>query len=247
MNTVYVSDLDGTLLRDDATLSEFSRNTLVDLLCEGLPFTAASARSVVSIQPILSGLRLSLPIVEFNGAFITELGTGHHVAINSIDRAVVEEVYRIIRDFRCVPFISSFNGSEDCVYYRDILNDGMRWYLNDRVSSRDRRLRPVEDLTDAFRDQVVCITVIDRAEVLSEIRNRVAETCGNRVVMYCYENSYSPGWHWLTVSDRRATKDRAIRGLLDLCGLGEAELVVFGDNLNDVEMFREADRCCRPG
>ena len=65
MNTVYVSDLDGTLLRSDATLSVFSRDTLTRLLSEGLLFTVASARSVASIRPILAGLKLPLPIIEF--------------------------------------------------------------------------------------------------------------------------------------------------------------------------------------
>jgi hydroxymethylpyrimidine pyrophosphatase-like HAD family hydrolase len=48
-----VSDLDGTLLRDDDTLSPFSKRRLQAMLHDGLPFTVASARSVASIQTIL--------------------------------------------------------------------------------------------------------------------------------------------------------------------------------------------------
>ena len=42
--------------------------------------------------------------------------------------------------------------------------------------------------------------------------------------------------------DRRATKDQAIRTLLEQYGLDKRELVVFGDGLNDLGMFGVADR-----
>ena len=123
MSRLYVSDLDGTLLNNEANLSEFSRRTLHRLLQNGLPFTVASARSVVSIRAMLKGLKLTLPVVEFNGAFLSDLETGHHEVINSIEPAIVEDVYKLLHHYECVPFISTFNGGEDCVYYNDITNE----------------------------------------------------------------------------------------------------------------------------
>ncbi len=136
--TLYVSDLDGTLLNNQAVLSLFSQQTLRELLEDGLTFTVASARSGVSIQMMLKGLRLPLPIVEFNGAFITDLESGHHEVINRIDSDIIEDVYPLICKFSCVSLISRFNGTADCLYYNDIINDGMYWYIVDRQSTQDR-------------------------------------------------------------------------------------------------------------
>ncbi|MEH2212702.1 HAD family hydrolase [Nostoc sp.] len=119
MNTFYVSDLDGRLLGDNAILSSFSKKILDELLHQGLQFTVASARSVVSMQVMLKGLNLRLPIIEFNGAFLSDLDSGRHEIINSICPSVVESIYKLILEFGCVPFVSSFNGTEDCVYYID--------------------------------------------------------------------------------------------------------------------------------
>ncbi len=141
-HTVYISDLDGTLLTNKAVLSDFSRNTLQKLLRDGLPFTVASARSVVSMCRVLGDLDLPLPIVEFNGAFISDLKSGRHEIINSIEPSVVEDIYQLISSFNCVPFISSFNGSQDCVYYKDILNEGMHWYLKESLSNKDQKTSP---------------------------------------------------------------------------------------------------------
>lgn len=242
MRTVYISDLDGTLLGKDARLSDFSRGALQELLQEGLLFTVASARSVVSIRTMLERVKLSLPVIEFNGAFLSDLESGRHHVIHRIEPAVVEGVYRLIRRFHCVPIVSSFNGSEDCAYYSEVINAGMQWYLDDRTKVRDPRLRFIADLTHAFRDQIVCLTVIGQEEALSDLERAIQEGYGRSVETHLYESQYSPGWHWLTVHDFRATKDRAIRTLVERCGLTDCERVAFGDHDNDIKMFQMADR-----
>jgi hypothetical protein len=242
MNTVYISDLDGTLLGSHATLSSFSKIMLNELLQQGLQFTVASARSVVSIQRMLKGLNLRLPVIEFNGAFISDFDSGRHEIINSISPEIVESIYKLILEFRCVPFVSSFNGTEDCVYYKDVINDGMRWYLNDCLTKKDRRWRTIEDLTHCFSDRVVCLTVIAQAQQLLELESAIIEIHGSSVETHLIENQYSPGWYWLTIHDYRATKDQAIQTLLENYGLKQSEIVVFGDQINDIKMFKIATR-----
>lgn len=238
---LYVSDLDGTLLNDRAALSPFSRSTLQTLLAEGLPFTVASARSVVSIATMLDGLKLSLPVIEFNGAFLSDLATGRHEIVNSIEPGIVEAIYHLLPRFGCVPFISTFNGTEDCAYYAEIVNEGMRWQLNDRLAAGDRRWRRTDDLTRAFREQVVCLTIIGQQECLTELETAVLESHGDAVEAHLYENRYSRGWHWLTFHDRRATKDQAVRLLVERYGLAGSRLTVFGDHINDIKLFKVAD------
>ncbi|WP_445636195.1 Haloacid dehalogenase [Nostoc sp. DSM 114161] len=242
MNTVYISDLDGTLLGNNAKLSSFSKEVLNELLQKGLLFTVASARSVVSMQTMLKGLNLRLPVIEFNGAFISDFDSGRHEIINSITPDIVESIYKLILEFRCVPFVSSFNGTEDCVYYKDVINDGMRWYLNDRLTNKDRRWRTIEDLTHSFSDRVVCLTVIGHAQQLLELESAIIEIHGASVETHLIENQYSPGWYWLTIHDYRATKDQAIQTLVENYGLKESEIVVFGDQINDIKMFKIATR-----
>ncbi|MBO3463707.1 HAD-IIB family hydrolase, partial [Aetokthonos hydrillicola] len=219
----------------------FSKKVLNKLLAQGLQFTVASARSVVSMQAILSGLNLNLPVIEFNGAFISDFESGRHEIINSICPEIVETIYKLIIEFGFVPFVSSFNGTEDCVSYKDIINDGMRWYLNDCLTKKDRRWRSIEDLTHSFRDQVVCLTVIGKAQQLLELQDAIIQGYGTSVETHLIQNQYSLGWYWLTIHDSKATKDQAIRTLLENYGLEESEIVVFGDQINDIKMFKIAN------
>jgi hypothetical protein len=117
MPALYISDLDGTLFRNDARLSAHSRNTLRELLADGVPFSVASARSVTSIRPLLRGLQLELPVIALNGAFLSDLETGRHEVV--IDPAVPEDLYRAILKFECIPLLATFDGAAERLYHRE--------------------------------------------------------------------------------------------------------------------------------
>ena len=67
---LYVTDLDGTLLQPDVTISDESAAILQRLLDAGLPLTAATARTSFSVMPILRGLPFRLPLILQNGAVV---------------------------------------------------------------------------------------------------------------------------------------------------------------------------------
>ncbi len=246
-STLYISDLDGTLLLPDATLSAHARQRLNSMLLDGLTFTVASARSIVSMQPILKGLNVSLPVIEANGAFISDLATGRHDLINSFESAVAEDIYRQIRIAEKIPCISTFNGTDDCLYYHAVVNEGMQWYIEKCLKTGDSRLRHTTNLAAPLTEDVVCFTVIDKPENLSELRASIQTHVNGNAVCYFYENEYSPGWYWLTIHSHNATKAHAIQTLMQNCSLNEHELVVFGDQVNDIPMFRAADRSVAVG
>jgi len=237
---IYISDLDGTLLRNDATLSPFSRSHLAKLLNDGLAFTVASARSVVAMQAILGHLPLPLPVVEMNGAFLSDLSTGRHQVTHAIDPDILPELYAFVLEQGCTPFLSTFDGQEDCLYYSALANEGMHWYRSDRITARDRRLRWIHDLPACFGEQVVCLTLIERRGVLEHVSAAVRERFPGLLATNFFENTYSPGWFWLTVHDRKCTKDQAVRDVLELAGRRPEDLVVFGDQRNDIDLFKMA-------
>jgi len=242
VNTLYVSDLDGTLLQTDASLSSFSENGLRDLLADGVLFTVASARSVVAIQQMLRGLPLPLPVIEFNGAYLSDLSTGWHEIINALEPSVAVSVYEQIATCGLSPLIASFDGTDDRVHYGAMLNEGMHWYLKDRLAHRDSRWRGATDnLAASLQEQVVCLTTIAKEEELIDLQAAILEAHTGKVETHLFENQYFPGWYWLTVHDCRATKDQAIKTLAKNYGLGDAQVVVFGDHINDLKMFAAAD------
>ncbi|HSC87578.1 MAG TPA: HAD family hydrolase [Polyangiaceae bacterium] len=239
---LYVSDLDGTLLDRSGEVSERTRTGLRALLDAGMQFSVASARSYFSIRKLFGDLELKLPIIEFNGAFLTDYATGRHLEINSLGQALGEELFDRIAHAGQRPFVCSFNGEEDCLHYDELINPGMVWYEGRRRSAGDTRLRRTLDLRSTMAEDVVSLTVMDQDEAgIVALRDQLAHSYGDSLQLYCYENEYSKGTFWLTVHHERASKHIAMQSLRDRWARG-AELVVFGDNHNDVAMLTHADR-----
>ena len=239
---LYVSDVDHTLLDNAGTLSGYSRATLNRLLAQGLRFTVASARNCTSLRALLAGLDLSLPVTEFNGAFVSDLASGRHHLVHALAPAVAADLWTLLQDSGHVPLISTYDGSADRLYYDRVANAGMGWYLEDRRRHRDPSLCRLADLRDGLRDQVVCLTVIGRRSSLLALQGKIDQRHQTAVRSYCFENTYSPGWYWLTVLDRRATKEQGVAALLRLRPeLQGCRLVAFGDGANDIGLLQAAD------
>lgn len=243
---IYISDLDGTLLKDDGEISAYSRKNLIRLLNAGVNFTVASARSIPSLQQVLRGIPFRLPVIEINGAFITDFATGKHLVINDMKNDLLETVYSYITRYNCMPFVSTFNGNEDRLYYQTLPNDGMQWYFDNRRMAGDKRLCKVRRLRSVFVDNVVALTVINTKQQLVNLATKMMADFADDLQMHFFENPYSPPWYWLTIHDKKACKSVAIRELLSYGGFELKDLVVFGDNLNDVNMFKMSPRAIAP-
>ena len=240
MKRLFVSDLDGTLLRNEGRLSTFARSELTRMLDDGLNFTVASARSVHSIREILEDLPLRLPIIEFNGAFISDYPSGEHRIVNSFAPELVESLFAQLRGRGFMPFVSSFDEGEDRLYFQTLDNSGMQFYHDNRVEMKDTRLQPPTDLSQALGGQVVTLTMIDRKTPLVDLQARLHSEFSGRIASWVIENTYSPGWHWLIVNDRKASKAHAVRELAEEYGFEMEGLTVFGDHINDIPMLKEA-------
>lgn len=241
--TLYVSDLDGTLLNRQGQLSGTTRAGLTELLAQGLTFTVASARHVVSIRQLLDGLPLSLPVISSNGAFISDLATGRHELVHGMDGALGEALFALVRRHGQLPFLSVHTPEGDRLYWQRVENAGQQYFVDERVQSGDPRLRACEDLAAQLGGgPLMTLVVVGPHGPLQTLHEDIQAQFGDAVQCHLNEDLYRPDWPWLTVHDRRATKDQAIHILAQRYGLTDREVVVFGDQVNDITMLRAAHR-----
>jgi hypothetical protein len=239
---LYLTDLDGTLLSEGGEVSPRTREGLLRLLADGAFVTVASARSYFSIRKLFGDMPFQLPIIEFNGAFITDYATGRHLQVNSLGAELGEQLFDRIIAAGQRPFVCSFNGTEDCLHYDELTNGGMIWYEERRRKAGDTRLRRTFNLRSTMREEVVSLTVMDNDEAkIRALHAEIADAYGERLQTYCYENEYSKGTFWLTIHHENASKHIAMKTLRDRYAHG-AELVAIGDNVNDLLMLQHADR-----
>ena len=71
-NTLYVTDLDGTLLGSNHAVSTKSAEIIARLQRKGLLFSYATARSVYTGSVVTKNIDFSCPVIAHNGTFITD-------------------------------------------------------------------------------------------------------------------------------------------------------------------------------
>lgn len=234
--TLYVSDLDGTLLRPDATISKAAAKKLNMLISNGVLFTYATARSFLSASPLVKALKLNCPAVTFNGVFVVDPKTGEHLAENTPDEQQLELARAFITENGYAPVVYAYiDGRERVSYLADRLDD-VRTYVESK--SGDKRLRPAANYDELFEGRIFYITLFD----LTEQQRAAADEVFSRENGFAHnfqQDTYNDSV-WYEIYSEDGGKAAAVVKAAAL--VGADEIVCFGDNKNDIPMLLCADR-----
>jgi len=239
-DTLFVSDLDGTLLGPHGMFPAEWAERLNRLIERGLMFTVATARTYDSTHPLLKAVNLQLPVILFNGVFLTEFHTGHNlIKTDFISREVVHGVMEILHPRNMDPFIYT-HGEENRVLHRKATHPGAQRYLNGLEG--DRRLCAVEHYEFLDGEQIAGFLVIDSPERLQPVHTALRARFGHDLNLYFAEDISDPGSYWLQAFHARANKGHMLTRLAERLDRPLSQVTVFGDYLNDLEMFKVAGR-----
>ena len=171
-STLYICDLDGTLLRSDATLSDFARDGINELIEAGVCLTVASARGTAGMRALLDGVRLQLPVIELNGAFVSDMHSGRHVASNILSEQDACAALGVILATGMDPVVSTWDGRRDRVHFGTRMNESISWYVEEKRKHRDPRLAFCDDLLAIAQTeevaQITTFTIDQEAAVLTD-------------------------------------------------------------------------------
>lgn len=233
--TLYATDLDGTLLRSDKSISDESAELLNQLTEQGVLFTFATARSYSSASPLLKKLNLNCPAVTFNGVFVVDPRDGRHI----VENIFPEKSLRLSVDYfnrtDLAPLVYSYiDGRERVSYLEDRLED-VFGYVSTRQN--DKRLRPVKTREELFQGRVFYFTLLNPRTEIAEMDAVFSRENGFAVNFM--PDTYNKGELWYEIFSRNASKASALLQVLELTHADR--LVCFGDNNNDLSMIRAAD------
>ena len=232
MKTLYVSDLDGTLLRKNETLSTYTIKTINTLTASGMLFSYATARSLNTAKKVTEGLNTHFPLIIYNGAFVKDNITEEILIANYFE----EDVYEVLKDLfahEIYPIIYSYqNNIEKFSYIPKKATSGMQAFLNSRRG--DKRTNIVTAESELMDGNLFYITCIDKPEKLEPFYHKYKNKY--HVV---YQKDIYTGEQWLEIMPFAASKANAIKQLQEL--LECDRVVAFGDGRNDIDMFELAD------
>ncbi|MCL2409754.1 MAG: Cof-type HAD-IIB family hydrolase, partial [Oscillospiraceae bacterium] len=137
-NTLFISDLDGTLLNRNAELSEYTANTLNRLIDRGMQFSIATARTADSAIQIMSRVNLNLPVILMNGALIYDTQRQSYIKTIKIEREAVSAIIGIIKKHAINGFMYGIRDNKAAFYYKELDTQPLQNYFDDRSRKYNR-------------------------------------------------------------------------------------------------------------
>lgn len=242
---LYVSDLDGTLLDMHGNFPPAWVNRLNRLIDCGLKFTIATARNYDSAHPILHEVNLQLPVILFNGAYLTHFKTGENLKqSNYIDRDVAYELLELVAPLEQDPFVYTFD-ERHRLYYRNATNEATQAYL--KSLEGDGRLQYVDEYQFKDGEQIAGLLLIDTPAVLAPTYRLLRKRFPDNLNLYFAKDIARPQFNWLQMFHHHADKGKMLRVLSQQLDTPLSQIVVFGDYLNDLEMFEIAGKSLAVG
>lgn len=235
--TLYVTDLDGTLLNRRDRINPESIKVINGLVKEGMLFTYATARSLVSATVVTQGLSMDIPIIAYNGAFIIHPSTGEILSKESFAEEEADRVMEALEEYGISVLVYAYvEGVEKVSWLVSRENEGIRRYLSLRKG--DRRLRPVATREELYQGDKFYFTCIGEREELQPVYDIFSRDAGFRCIIQ--QELYRPEY-FCEIMPAGATKAKAILKLKKLWNCDR--VVSFGDAVNDIPMFEISDEC----
>lgn len=236
MRTLYLTDLDGTLLNDKGKVDLQSAKVINKLIDEGMLFSIATARSAATVGPLLKNINIKLPVILMNGVFFNNIHDNSTISFYKINENAVAEALKVFEEQDIFPFMYCFNGNGLDVLYKKININANKIFFDARNSLSYKKFAQVEDFHVPKDSYAVYFNIIDGYNVLAPLIAKLEGIDGLNCTFY--PDSYTDNW-FLEVFSHEASKAMGMKKLMNYCHADR--VIVFGDNKNDISMFNAAD------
>lgn len=220
---LIASDMDGTLLNGKGELDPEFFSLFEKLERRGIRFAAASGRQYDGLRRTFAPVADRMLFIAENGAYAAS--GGDEWLVLDMDR---ETAGRLIEMVRSVEGACIVLAGRDSAYIEDkhpeFVREARRYYT---------RCKQVEDLLQVRGDRLLKIAVYD-----------FKGAKGNSYPLLKHlEHDFQvavSGEKWMDISRKGADKGSALELIQRKLGISPAETMVFGDQMNDAEMMRQA-------
>jgi Cof subfamily protein (haloacid dehalogenase superfamily) len=223
---LLVSDIDGTLLRDDKTLPPGNVDAIVALQTAGVAVSLISARPPSGMVDLAAKLRLTGPLAAFNGGTLFDVDG----AIRFAFRLGQADAAWILQSMGTAAGVTPWVFARGAWFAATL--DNLHMPRERLASGIDPVVR--SDFTGLLDCVEKIVAVSDDHGLLAQLEEEARQTIGARATIARSQA------HYLDFTHRRANKGDGIAALAEAFGVDLVQVAAVGDMANDVAMFARA-------
>jgi 5-amino-6-(5-phospho-D-ribitylamino)uracil phosphatase len=231
-------DLDGTLLRNDGTMSHRTRQALQAAVRQGIKVVICTGRRFRTTLPIVAELQLAVPVIVHGGQLIKDAGSYETLHHNYLSSDLCLAIIKFLKAHGVPPIVYVDLFAQGIDIYLDNERDGHPFHL--KYLERNRpNCHFVGDVTQALCPQTIHVGALADRHSLELLDARIAPAFGASVRHLVLNNTNEEG-AFLEIMSPNSSKWLALSRLIEMEGLTSAHVICIGDELNDLEMVKHA-------
>ncbi len=239
MKTLYITDLDGTLLDDEGSVSESSARIISDLSRRGALISVATARTPATVEIIMAETHTAADMVVMTGAALWNRSKHCFEGLKLLGQENVSILLDCFKDSGVHPFcyVLQSESSLEVFHGASQLNAAEKHFVDLRNSLTLKKFNLQTESPVEVYDKMVLMFAMGSYDAIVSISERAKATT-DCYVSY-YKDTYTDDLWLLEIFANGVSKAEGIKRLKALTGADR--VVAFGDNLNDIAMLKEAD------
>ena len=254
MIKLIVSDMDGTLLAHDSSISKGNIEAIRYAQSKGVQFAIATGRDYSSLNGILEAHDLKCFSILGNGAqFCNE--NGEILSSAYFPKKCFKQVLQIFDELKIHYMIFTANGFystaepnvvrdafiDRCVVQfkrkrEDYLDDGCN---QDMACMKLKKIGDLDDFINSSIDIIKVEAFNNDVSLIEKAKEKLQEIDG-----IAYLSSFDDN---IEVTDKAAQKGLILENVIEELGYSKDEVMVLGDGLNDITLFERFKYSFAPG
>jgi Cof subfamily protein (haloacid dehalogenase superfamily) len=239
-------DLDGTLLDSRGNVPEANRRAIRAAEDAGVLVTIATGRRFRDARPVGIEMEFNAPLITHNGALVKYAESLETVATSILDLDTTREIVRVGKNFGGNALVSADPHGKGSMLYDRISADNiplqryLEWSTRLHGAEAEHAVMHVADLHDALPDhEVIHISFSGPCEPMRRMLSFLEDELGEavKILPTIYPNL---DFTLIDILPPDASKGTGVEKLAILNGLTAENLMVIGDNFNDLDMLEFA-------
>ncbi len=227
MIKLIVCDLDHTLLNDDKKITQRMKSIASTLINQGIHITIATGRAYEIAKPYADDLAITQPMITNNGALIKDTKTNRILRANYLNHDPIDQVMDYVLNH----------------------NLGFTYYTESGFVTNDKeRMVFYKDWNAMYEDSPITILKPKTKEDLLQYKPyKLLVVNHNKQGFHSMYNLFKDLKDTHVTKSQEAfldflppntNKGEAVNHLMNELNLSPDEILVFGDNDNDIEMLK---------
>lgn len=222
---LIATDLDGTLLRNDKTISEKTKKILKNYIERDGKLVLSTGRAYFGTEWVADELGLKGIVITYNGARIYDREKNKVIYHAPLEEDIVKKIIDISRKKNI--HLNLYQGDDWFVESRE--RDEAEYYT--KACGKE----PIEKSFENFQDYSMTKALfIGEKEILQVLKGELTEVLGDTVHLTYSHTTY------LEVLNREVNKGAALKKVAQYYGIEREKIAAFGDEMNDREMLEYA-------